>query len=82
MEHPLNYESNELPISIGKETVSSISLPPTLEEGGKCSQEQEDLSHYSLARDRQRRIIVPPSRYSNVDFVSFSPNDMNLLDIG
>ena len=54
-----------------------ITLPPTIEE---TTQEEEDLSNYSLARDRQRRTSVPPSRYSEEYFVNFALNDMNHLN--
>ena len=76
VEHPPNHESNKLPSTIEEETNSSINLPPTLEE---VTQEEEDLSNYSLARDRQRRTIVPPPRYSEADCVNFALNDVNHL---
>ena len=58
----------------------SSSLPPTLEEGEKSFQEEEDLSNYSLARDRQQRAIIPLSKYSEADSVSFVLNVMNHLN--
>ena len=33
-----------------------------------------------MAIDRQKRTIVPPSRYSEADFVKFAINDMNYLN--
>ena len=37
-------------------------------------EEQPDLSQYSLASDRQRRIIVPPARYAEANYISFVLN--------
>ena len=78
VEQPPNNESNKLPSIIEEEkTESMITLPLTLE----VTQEEEGLSTYSLARDRQRRTtIVPPSRYSEANFVNFVINDMNHLN--
>ena len=80
VKHPPNHESNELPSTIEEETKSSSSLPPTLEEGEKGSQEEDGLSNYSLARDRQKRTTIPLSRYSEADFVSCALNAMNRLN--
>ena len=77
VEHPPNHESNKLPSIIEEETDSSINLPPIVEE---VTQKEEDLSNYSLARDRQKRTIVPHSRYSEADCVNFAPNDINHLN--
>ena len=44
-------------------------------------EEQPDLSQYSSARDRQRRIIVPSATYVEINYISFvvnanvAPND-------
>ena len=59
VEHPPNNESNKLPSTIEEETKLRITLSPTPEE---ATSEEEDLSNYSVARDKQRRTIVPHSR--------------------
>lgn len=43
--------------------------------------EQLYLQNYSLARDRQRRTIVPPSRFSEADCISLALNVADSLNI-
>lgn len=33
------------------------------------SEENKNLAHYNLARDRQRRQIRPPARYAQADVI-------------
>ena len=42
----------------------------TSKEQPKISEPQPDLSQYSLARDRQRRVIVPPARYADINYIN------------
>ena len=44
------------------------------EEQTGIIEEQPDLSQYSLARDRKRRVIVPPARYVETGYISFILN--------
>ena len=54
------------------------------EEQTRIVEEQPDLSQYSLTRDKQRKVIVPPVRYAETNHISFvlnatsTPNDHEL----
>ena len=69
-------QSTEETTVIDQEQVENICGEQT-----EIVEEQLDLSQYSLARDRQRRIIVPPTRYVETNYISFvlnaivAPND-------
>lgn len=45
-----------------------------VEEQGETSYEHENLQNYSLARDRQRRVITPPIRFVELDYVNLALN--------
>ncbi|MDV3187719.1 MAG: hypothetical protein Q8836_02375 [Sweet potato little leaf phytoplasma] len=50
----------------------------TEDEATEMIQEHPDLQNYSLARDKQRRNIVPPARFSEADCISLALNGLIL----
>ncbi|CAK9324285.1 unnamed protein product, partial [Citrullus colocynthis] len=74
VEQPLNSkETTELSSTVPETSGESIAPEPINTENIE-PQEEEDLSNYSLARDRQRRDITPLAKYCQIDYVSVSLN--------
>lgn len=79
VEQPLNSnKTTELSSNVPETSGESISPEPINIEDIE-PQGEEDLSNYSLARDRQRRVITLPARYCKIDYVSVALNAMTKL---
>lgn len=60
-------QSTEETIATNQEQIENVSREQTEIVG-----EQPNLSQHSLAREKQRRVIVPPTRYVETNYMNIS----------
>ncbi|XP_038904504.1 uncharacterized protein LOC120090876 [Benincasa hispida] len=92
-EVPKSFTTARIEVEARKDSSTSHNPPNETEEeeeenSGESTEHTEtkpDSSQYSLARDRQRRVIVPPARYTETNYMNLvlnatiASNDQDLL---